>query len=300
MAKIGFAAVCLARRHTLVTVSDTAFGAGLPAPPAGPCGSPSPRRDRSEPSLPARPSAGRAAGRPRPAYAGGRKMSERGPAGENRRCSPVMDLHVQSVVSCRLDDPGARSCDVALRPPPLAEVDAAALSAPPRIALSRPHSANDVVHATRLLFDPGPVSTVCATADPPSYVEELWSPALVCWMKNCRLKPIVFYDRFTVRIAQRTFLSQAGPRALLCFLKLSITSLKSWEKRVLERQRRPAGSPSKKSHYGSLTKPVRPLQGPASDRPDDRSRVPRSGTAGKQQPTWRPRCDTWYGRFLWT
>ena len=166
--------------------------------------------------------------------------------------------------------------------------------------LSRSHSANDVVHATRLLFDPGPATAACATAAPPSYVEELWSPALVLRMKNCRLKPIVFYDRFTVRIAQRTFLSQAGPRALLCFLKLSITSLKSWENLVPKRRRRPVGSPSKKSHYGSCTKPVRPLRGPASDRPDDRSQVPRSGTAAQRQPTWRARFDTWYGRFLWT
>jgi hypothetical protein len=63
-----------------------------------------------------------------------------------------LDLHVQSVASSRLDDPGMSfiSCSV--------------------------------VQATRPPFDPG-------SAKSPSYVEELWSPALLCRPKNFMLKP---------------------------------------------------------------------------------------------------------------
>jgi hypothetical protein len=49
------------------------------------------------------------------------------------------DLHVQSVASCRLDDPGMKSCVCLARPKP-----------------------NDVFHASRLPFDPGSPSAGCA------------------------------------------------------------------------------------------------------------------------------------------
>ena len=134
-----------------------------------------------------------------------------------------LDLHVQSVASCRLDDPGAcgrptvagarssvekhdvlhrtrallgvhrcplgerrfresRPADaVPLRPSPAREIDAvgAGASAWGRVLMSRSAvSPNDVVHATRLPFDPGSPTVDCA--DPqrsPSYVEGRWSPS---------------------------------------------------------------------------------------------------------------------------
>jgi hypothetical protein len=59
-----------------------------------------------------------------------------------------LDLHGQSVASCRLDDPGMHY--------------------------------EPVVYATRPLFGPGSITS--------SYVEELWSPALLCRPKNRKLK----------------------------------------------------------------------------------------------------------------
>src|SRR5262245_65998045 len=44
-----------------------------------------------------------------------------------------------------------------------------------------------------------------------SYVEELWSPALVVRRENRRLKQQIFIRVFFLRAAQRAFLSQAGP-----------------------------------------------------------------------------------------
>jgi hypothetical protein len=84
-----------------------------------------------------------------------------------------------------------------------------------------------------------------------SYVEELWSPALLCRLEICRQKPTgILGAHFLCMRHRGTFLSQAGPRARLIFLKLSITSLMIG-KRGLKRRRRPPGSPSLESHYGS-------------------------------------------------
>src|SRR5262245_8726298 len=51
----------------------------------------------------------------------------------------------------------------------------------------------------------------CAAASPSSYVEGLWSPALVTRCKNGRLKPQIIHPHLLLRAAQRAFLSQAGP-----------------------------------------------------------------------------------------
>ena len=70
------------------------------------------------------------------------------PAYELRDKGSNLDLHVQSVVSCRLDDPGPLRASVQLRRPKL---DANAKAVLWHVQLA-PH---DVFHATRLPFDPG-------------------------------------------------------------------------------------------------------------------------------------------------
>jgi hypothetical protein len=111
-----------------------------------------------------------------------------------------LDLHVQSVVSFRLDDPGP------------------ALSSPSTVPLGRSTQQRAALRATNLLsrstrsrtmfsepltcpstLDRPPA--VALTARWPSYVEELWSPTLErSW-------------------AQSVFLSQAGPRVCLDLLQ---------------------------------------------------------------------------------
>jgi len=77
-------------------------------------------------------------------------------------------------------EPG-RADAVPLRPSPAREIDAvgAGASAWGRVLMSRSAVCpNDVVHATRLPFDPGSPTVDCA--DPqrsPSYVEGRWSPS---------------------------------------------------------------------------------------------------------------------------
>jgi hypothetical protein len=116
--------------------------------------------------------------------------------GEFRDKGSNLDLHVQSAVSCRLDDPGMKSFVCLARPKP-----------------------NDVVQATRLPFDPGSPSAGCAAARSASYVEEFWSPSLRALWKIRRLKRTHnSSDLFQCR-ALRVFLSQAGPRFGLALLQ---------------------------------------------------------------------------------
>jgi hypothetical protein len=60
-----------------------------------------------------------------------------------------------------------------------------------------------------------------------SYVEELWSPALVSLSIIRRQKPQLIQRRILLRRKRRrTFLSQAGPRVHVVHLKLGITFLR--------------------------------------------------------------------------
>jgi len=61
----------------------------------------------------------------------------------------------------------------------------------------------------------------------------------------------------------------------------------------------PVGSPSLRSHYGSKSRPVRPLRGPPSKRSGRRSYAPTAGTANRDWP-WRLRRDVWTGVLFWT
>ena len=148
-----------------------------------------------------------------------------------------LDLHVQSVVSCRLDDPGtpfrpARTSSTQGRPP-----------SPPPSPLARSARSccrSDVFHATRQPFDPGSRRHGCAAGDGTSYVEGLWSPSLTRTLKMCRRKQTLIAERHCSACAPRVFLSQAGPRFDLVLLQaehhLSISTVPA----ALERKGRPA------------------------------------------------------------
>jgi hypothetical protein len=103
-----------------------------------------------------------------------------------------LDLHVQSVASCRLDDPGLMRPSH-LRPSPVWQIDAAAKYLLLCHARLKP---DDVFQATRLLFDPGSPPSRRQT----SYVEEFWSPSRGVLVKKCRLKQTLLSQRnFTGR-----------------------------------------------------------------------------------------------------
>jgi hypothetical protein len=78
--------------------------------------------------------------------------------------------------------------------------------------------ANDVVHATRLPFDPGSPAWGAV-----SYVEGCWSPVLNGVTDNLHAKATRTYTCESSDTSWRTFLSQAGPQVGLEFFKLSIT-----------------------------------------------------------------------------
>jgi hypothetical protein len=90
-----------------------------------------------------------------------------------------LDLHVQSVVSCRLDDPGTNERS---RASPSISVpgDRRSRRAPSlRPSCHAGQRPSDVFHATRLPFDPGSPAAGCARPRrSSSCVEELWSPSL--------------------------------------------------------------------------------------------------------------------------
>ena len=85
-------------------------------------------------------------------------------------------------------------------------------------------SANDLVYATRLPFDPGSPSCRCERRRSSSDVEELWSPAHLRSGKNGRQKQQgVLSALFLPRTQRDAFLSQAGPQVDLMCVTLSIT-----------------------------------------------------------------------------
>jgi len=53
----------------------------------------------------------------------------------------------------------------------------------------------------------------------PSYVEELWSPSLVCCLGNMQAKANANCQRAFSPLSAEVFLSQAGPRFDLDFLQ---------------------------------------------------------------------------------
>jgi hypothetical protein len=82
---------------------------------------------------------------------------------------------------------------------------------------------NDVVQATRQPFDPGSSGGGCAADRKTSYVEGLWSPSLASRVEIPRLKQALYNQAYFPARTPRVFLSQAGPRFDLDFLKLGIT-----------------------------------------------------------------------------
>jgi hypothetical protein len=107
---------------------------------------------------------------------------------ELRNKGSNLGLHVQSVASCPLDDPGSQTAGGrALRPPRVTRSTQWHRRWRPCARASchvRPRP-NDVVQATRLPFDPGSPASA-------SYVEGIWSPALLLLREIRRQKqPII-------------------------------------------------------------------------------------------------------------
>ena len=104
-----------------------------------------------------------------------------------------LDLHVQSVVSSRLDDPGPREAR-SIRAPSTtdpSEVDAAPANLPGTLnsSVTPPHGERCCPSHSPTLRPWIDETESRKLAVPPSYVEEYWSPALLCRPKNRRLKP---------------------------------------------------------------------------------------------------------------
>jgi hypothetical protein len=78
---------------------------------------------------------------------------------------------------------------------------------------------NDVVHATRLPFNPGSSLPACPPATTSSYVEELWSPHPRDRREIRRRKQTSIRQRNFLRERRGVFLSQAGPRFDLVLLQ---------------------------------------------------------------------------------
>ena len=172
--------------------------------------------------------------------------------------------HVQSVASCRLDDPGAREC---VRRPPSTSASGGRRSGAHGYQLARA----SVTPAFR--------ERCCSCHSPALRPWTEWpqlaqlriatvlrggalEPGARVANEKLQAKADVFLRiAFTVRIAQRAFLSQAGPRALLCFLKLSITSLKSWEIWFRNDEGDPLGRPRRSRTMAHLLSLCAPYEG---------------------------------------
>ena len=91
-------------------------------------------------------------------------------SGELRDKESNPDLHVQSVVYCRLDDPGTSGASPSnSRGAEARRSGARSVRRPSCHSMSRPLRvsaiANDVFHASRLPFDPGSPTVRCALCD---------------------------------------------------------------------------------------------------------------------------------------
>jgi hypothetical protein len=99
------------------------------------------------------------------------------------------DLHVQSVASCRLDDPGMKSC----------------------VCLAR-RKPTDVFQATRLPFNPGSPTAGCARAACRRPTWRSFGARASSVGGKSQDKADASFQRSFQRRAPRVFLSQAGPR----------------------------------------------------------------------------------------
>jgi hypothetical protein len=160
-------------------------------------------------------------------------ISEKGsaielPATEIRDKESNLDFHVQSVASCRLDDPGAKSsCELCFP-----------------------------CHSPTLR----PWITARAVSAGASYVEGLWSPSLGRSVRKAQAKAdAIAMSSFHSRRA-RVFLSQAGPRVDLGFLKLSIT-LSLNQVRLRNDRGDPLGRLAWSRHAASCLAHARPREG---------------------------------------
>ena len=149
-----------------------------------------------------------------------------------------LDLHVQSVVSCRLDDPGSQGHGRALRPPRTAR-------STQRHGRSRACSSYGTSARSRtMLFMPLANPSTLDRRDAASYVEELWSPALLRFRKIAGKSRGLFSSEFCcAESAEEPFSLRRG-------LEFSL-ALSSWASPfgcvdfgLRTRRRRPSRSPS--------------------------------------------------------
>lgn len=174
------------------------------------------------------------------------------------------------------------------RPPSTSEPEVDAVASRRGAHLSRPPKLDDVVHATRLPFNPGSPLRDCATADSPSFVEGFWSRALFCSVANRTLKPTVIPQSFLLRDAtEGPFSLRRGLEPFSAFSNehhlSEIGELGSETTRATQ-----SGRPRFGRTMAQKAKPVRPLRGPASNRSGRRSHAPPAGTANRSWP-WRVR-----------
>ena len=121
-----------------------------------------------------------------------------------------LDLHVQSVVSYRLDDPGTAP---RLSPPSNEKVDAGAR--PSAVALARSPEAERCFPSHSPALRPWIAGRDLRLPRASSYVEELWSPTSTSILKNSQAKAHALLPAFFPAPSARVFLSQAGPRFTL-------------------------------------------------------------------------------------
>jgi hypothetical protein len=125
------------------------------------------------------------------------------------------DLHVQSVVSCRLDDPGSRwrgRSRASVHLPRGRSTQSRACRSSVTLSRSRTLLFKPLAYPSTLDRRPG----ACRAS---SYVEELWSPSLARRPENRRLKHTLIASAYFQRRTPRVFLSQAGPRFDLDFVQ---------------------------------------------------------------------------------
>jgi hypothetical protein len=153
-----------------------------------------------------------------------------------------LDLHVQSVVSCQLDDPG-----------PAERRSGATPSSPIRARRNGDRGSADLEssvtsRAKRTLFsvplaNPSTLDhrrRVRVLPSAASYVEGLWSPSLDVLPDNSHAKADTALQRDYAGVRARVFLSQAGPRFDLALLQAGHHPLSL----VVYRLRNDEGDPS--------------------------------------------------------
>ena len=170
-------------------------------------------------------------------------------AGQLRVEESNLDLHVQSVVSCRLDDPGRRappSIPARRRSAQQANAGCGSWSRP----VSRPPESERCFLCHSPTLRPWIVVQRLRGRHSTSYVEGLWSPSLGARRGKTKAKADANAS-VSFHATLRVFLSQAGPRFHLALLQaehhLAVPFVSD---RLSERKRRPVGSPSTGSFCG--------------------------------------------------